>query len=64
MRNLIIDDAAGGETKIRHDVTFSLLTLTSEKIRFKKNQICFAISPVVFARPRSLTWSNWLSLFG
>jgi hypothetical protein len=26
MRNLIIDGAAGGETK-RHDVTFALLTL-------------------------------------
>jgi hypothetical protein len=27
MRNLIIDGTAGGETKIRHDVTFPLLTL-------------------------------------
>jgi hypothetical protein len=27
MRNLIIDGAAGGETKRRHDVTFLLLTL-------------------------------------
>jgi hypothetical protein len=27
MRNLIIDGAAGGETKRRHDVTFPLLTL-------------------------------------
>jgi hypothetical protein len=26
MRNLIIDGAAGGETKRRHDVTFPLLT--------------------------------------
>jgi hypothetical protein len=30
MRNLIIDGAAGGETKRRHDVTFPLLT--AEKI--------------------------------
>jgi hypothetical protein len=29
MRNLIIDGAAGGETKRRHDVTFPLLTLHS-----------------------------------
>jgi hypothetical protein len=27
MRNLIIDGAAGGETKRRHDVTFPLFTL-------------------------------------
>jgi hypothetical protein len=27
MKNLIIDGAAGGETKRRHDVTFPLLTL-------------------------------------
>jgi hypothetical protein len=27
MRNLIIDGAAGGETKRRHDITFPLLTL-------------------------------------
>jgi hypothetical protein len=27
MRNLIIDGAAGGETKRRYDVTFPLLTL-------------------------------------
>jgi hypothetical protein len=27
MRNLIIDGAAGGETKRRHDVTFPRLTL-------------------------------------
>jgi hypothetical protein len=32
MRNLIIDGAAGGETKRRHDVTFPLLTLHREKI--------------------------------
>jgi hypothetical protein len=32
MRNLIIDGAAGGETKRRHDVTFPLLTCTAEKI--------------------------------
>jgi hypothetical protein len=33
MRNLIIDGAAGGETKIRHDVTFPLLTLHRGKDR-------------------------------
>jgi hypothetical protein len=31
MRNLIIDGAAGGETKRRHDVTFPLLTLHRRK---------------------------------
>jgi hypothetical protein len=33
MRNLTIDGAAGGETKIRHDVTFPLLTLHRGKDR-------------------------------
>jgi hypothetical protein len=33
MRNLIIDGAAGGETKIRHGVTFPLLTLHRGKQR-------------------------------
>jgi hypothetical protein len=33
MRNLIIDGAAGGETKIRHYVTFPLLTLHRGKDR-------------------------------
>jgi hypothetical protein len=33
MRNLIIDGAAGGDTKIRHDVTFPLLTLHRGKDR-------------------------------
>jgi hypothetical protein len=33
MRNLIIDGAAGGETKIRPDVTFPLLTLHRGKDR-------------------------------
>jgi hypothetical protein len=33
MRNLIIDGAAGGETKRRHDVTFPLLTLHRGKYR-------------------------------
>jgi hypothetical protein len=33
MRNLIIDGAVGGETKIRHDVTFPLLTLHRGKDR-------------------------------
>jgi uncharacterized Zn-finger protein len=33
MRNLIIDGAAGGETKRRHDVTFPLLTLHRGKCR-------------------------------
>jgi hypothetical protein len=33
MRNLIIDGAAGGETKIRHDVTIPLLTLHRGKDR-------------------------------
>jgi hypothetical protein len=33
MSNLIIDGAAGGETKIGHDVTFPLLTLHRGKDR-------------------------------
>jgi hypothetical protein len=33
MMNLIIDGAVGGETKIRHDVTFPLLTLHRGKDR-------------------------------
>jgi hypothetical protein len=33
MRNLIIDGAAGGATKRRHDVTFPLLTLHRGKDR-------------------------------
>jgi hypothetical protein len=33
MKNLIIDGAAGGETKRRHDVTFPLLTLHRGKDR-------------------------------
>jgi hypothetical protein len=33
MRNLIIDGAAGGETKRRHDVSFPLLTLHRGKDR-------------------------------
>jgi hypothetical protein len=33
MRNLIIDGAAGGETKRRHDVTFPPLTLHRGKDR-------------------------------
>jgi hypothetical protein len=33
MRNLIIDGAAGSETKRRHDVTFPLLTLHRGKDR-------------------------------
>jgi hypothetical protein len=33
MRNLIIDGAAGGETKRHHDVTFPLLTLHCGKDR-------------------------------
>jgi hypothetical protein len=33
MRNLIIDGAAGGETKIRHVITFPLLTLHRGKDR-------------------------------
>jgi hypothetical protein len=33
MKNLIIDGAAGGETKRRHDVTLLLLTLHRGKYR-------------------------------
>jgi hypothetical protein len=33
MSNLIIDGAAGGETKRRHDITFPLLTLHRGKDR-------------------------------
>jgi hypothetical protein len=49
MRNLIIDGAAGGETKRRHDVTFPLLTLHRGKDRvyfstgfFQKENIVYA----------------------
>jgi hypothetical protein len=42
---MIIDGAAGGETKIRHDVTFPLLTLHHEKDRrFLINERYFAQS--------------------
>jgi hypothetical protein len=49
MRNLIIDGAAGGETKRRHDVTFPLLTLHRGKYRvhistgfFQKENIVYS----------------------
>jgi hypothetical protein len=38
-RNLIIDGAAGGETKRRHDVTFPLLSLHSGKDRVGYTQV-------------------------
>jgi hypothetical protein len=38
MRNLIIDGAAGDETKRRHDVTFPLLTLHRGKDRVHFSQ--------------------------
>jgi hypothetical protein len=49
MWNLIIDGAAGGETKIRNDVTFPLLTLHRGKDRvhfstgfFQKENIIYS----------------------
>jgi hypothetical protein len=58
MRNLIIDGAAGGETKIRHDVTFSLLTLHRGKdpctffyrIFPKRKHLSIPVSCIFFVR--------------
>jgi hypothetical protein len=53
MRNLIIDGAAGGETKIRHDVTFPLLTLHRGKYRVhfsKKKTLSIPVSCRFFVR--------------
>jgi hypothetical protein len=41
---VIIDGAAGGETKIRHDVTFPLLTLHREKDFSKKKALSIPVS--------------------
>jgi hypothetical protein len=49
MSNLIIDGAAGGETKIRHDVTFSMLTLHREKDRVHFSKGFFQKENIVYA---------------
>jgi hypothetical protein len=49
MRNLIIDGAAGGETKIRHDVTFPLLTLHRGQDRVHFSTGFFQKENVVYA---------------
>jgi hypothetical protein len=57
MRNLIIDGAAGGETKRRHDVTFPLLTLHRGQDRvhfstgfFQKKTLSIPVSCRFFVR--------------
>jgi hypothetical protein len=57
MKNLIIDGAAGGETKRRHDVTFPLLRCTAEKILYiflldfsKKKTLSMPVSCRFFVR--------------
>jgi hypothetical protein len=57
MRNLIIDGAAGGETKRHHDVTFPLLTLHRRKDCvhfstgfFQKENIVYTVSCRFFIR--------------
>jgi hypothetical protein len=57
MRNLIIDGAAGGEIKRRHDVTFPLLTLLRGKYRvhfstgfFQKKTLSIPASCRIFVR--------------
>jgi hypothetical protein len=64
MRNLIIDDAAGGETKRRHDVTFSLLTLHRGKDRAhfstgflqKENIVYTGVLQIFRAKNRRMTY--------
>jgi hypothetical protein len=46
---MIIDGAAGGETKRRHDVTFPLLTLHREKDRVHFSTGFFQIETTVYA---------------
>jgi hypothetical protein len=55
MRKLIIDGAASGDTKIRHDVSFPLLTLHRGKDRvhfstgfFQKENIVYTGVPQIF----------------
>jgi hypothetical protein len=51
MKNLIIDGAAGGVTKIRHDVTFPLLTLHRGKENIsKKKTFSMPVSCIFFVR--------------
>jgi hypothetical protein len=56
MRNLIIDGAAGGETKIRHDVTFPLLTLH----RGKDRRVHFSAG---FFQKENIVYSGVLQIF-
>jgi hypothetical protein len=63
MKNLIIDGAAGGETKRRHDVTFPLLTLHRGKNRvhfstgfFQKENICLHRCPAYFSYEKPMTY--------
>jgi hypothetical protein len=62
MRNLIIDGAAGGETKIRHDVTFPLLTLHRGKDvyiflqDFPKRKHCLCRCPAGFSYEKPMTY--------
>jgi hypothetical protein len=65
MRNLIIDSAAGGETKRRHDVTFPLLTLHRGKDRvpgtffyriFPERKHCLYRCPADFSYEKPMTY--------
>jgi hypothetical protein len=61
IRNLIIDGAAGGETKRRHDVTFPLLTLHRGRDRvhfstgFSKKH-CLYRCPADFSYKKPMTY--------
>jgi hypothetical protein len=64
---MLIDGAAGGETKSRHDVTFPLLTLHREKDRvhfstgfFQKENIVYTGVLQLFhtTKPSGLFWDK------
>jgi hypothetical protein len=62
MRNLIIDGAASGETKIRHNVTFPLLTLHRGKVYIclqdfsKKKTLSIPVSCLFFSYEKPKTY--------
>jgi hypothetical protein len=53
MRNLIIDGAAGGETKRRHDVTFPLCTFFYRM--FPERKHCLYRRPADFSYEKPMT---------
>jgi hypothetical protein len=66
MRNLMIDGAAGGETKTRHDVTFPLLTLHRGKYcvhfsrgLFQKENIVYTGILLIFRTKNRLHIENF-----